>query len=184
MYKQLDSAIAFAATAHAGQLRKFDGLPYITHPIRVMTMLHQHAAAVSEDQLVAAILHDVVEDTPVDIKTIERRFGSTVASLVFDLTDQFTPEAYPSMNRFARKAAERTRLASISAQAQDIKLADLIDNTISIVAGDIGFARTYLREKEDLLKVMRDGDPTLLRMADEALQEGQQALVQHALDKP
>lgn len=181
IWKQLDSAIAFAATAHAEQVRRYDGLPYITHPIRVMEILHSTAAIVSEDQLVAAVLHDVVEDTPVTIQTIERRFGEGVARLVFDLTDQFVrPE---QGNRAARKALERERQSKISPQAQDIKLADLIDNTSSIALHDPGFARLYLEEKRKLLEVMTDGDHALYRRARESLQWGQEQLVQHALEK-
>jgi hypothetical protein len=183
VWRQLDSAIAFAATAHGGQVRKYNGLPYITHPLRVMEILHETAAVVSEDQLVAAVLHDVVEDTPVSIETIERRFGVGVAGMVFDLTDQFLPETHRQLNRMARKAAERMRLSVISPQAQDIKLADLIDNTSSIVPNDPGFARTYLQEKQLLLEVMRDGDTALYKRAAESLILGQQALVQHALEK-
>ena len=181
MYKQLDSAIAFAATAHAGQVRKYDGLPYITHPIRVMEILHSTAAIVTEDQLVAAVLHDVVEDTIVTIEQIERRFGIAVAALVFDLTDQFVrPD---QGNRFARKAAERVRLAAISPMAQDIKYADLIDNTSSIAEHDPGFARTYLAEKAALLEVMTDGDPALRNRALASLAWGEHRLVQHELEK-
>jgi hypothetical protein len=181
VWKQLDSAIAFAATAHAGQVRKYDGLPYIVHPLRVMTILHETASIVSEDQMVAAVLHDVVEDTPVTIENIERRFGSGVAALVFDLTDQYV---HPSQgNRAARKAAERFRLGKISGPAQDIKLADLIDNTASIALHDPGFARTYLREMELLLEVMQLGDRRLYDRALASLRWGQGEVVQHALEK-
>lgn len=178
IWKQLDQAIAFAAVAHAGQVRKYDGLPYITHPLRVMTILKNTAAIVTEDQLVAAVLHDVVEDTPVSIETIERRFGSGVAALVFDLTDQCHVG-----NRAARKALERQRQAAISPQAQDVKLADLIDNTASIALCDPNFARIYLKEKQALLEVMTEGDAALYQMARDSLQWGQERLVQHALEK-
>jgi (p)ppGpp synthase/HD superfamily hydrolase len=181
IYKQLDSAIAFGAMAHAGQVRKYDGLPYITHPLRVMEILHATAAVITEDQLVAAVLHDVVEDTFVGIETIERRFGSGVSSLVFDLTDQFTHKAYPNLNRARRKELERERLSVIAPQAQDIKYADFIDNTRSIAARDPDFARLYLQEKEATLAVMRSGDPALLALAETVLAEAQQGLVQAAL---
>jgi len=181
MFKKLDSAIAFAAIAHAGQVRKFTGLPYILHPLAVMEILHAHAAIVTEDELIAAVLHDVVEDTQVTIKDVERRFGSTVAGLVFDLTDQFMD---PKLgNRRERKEKERARLATISPQAQSIKYADLIHNTTSIVPNDPDFARVYLKEKAALLEVMTEGDEILYRLVHESLQAGQAALVQHALEK-
>lgn len=181
VWKKLDSAISFAAIAHAGQVRKYSGLPYVTHTISVMEILHEFAAVVSEDELIAAVLHDTVEDTQVKIKDIERRFGSAVAALVFDLTDQFVlPE---QGNRATRKALERERLSKISPAAQSIKYADLIHNTISIVPNDPGFAGTYLREKEALLAIMRQGDPTLLAMAEKSLQAGQTHLLHLNLEK-
>ena len=180
-YAMLDSAIAFAAMSHAGQIRKHTGLPYVLHPIAVMQLVHDHADNPSEDQLVAALLHDVVEDTTVSLDTIARRFGVEAARLVFELTDQYVD---PTLgNRAARKEMERDRQRKISAQAQTIKYADLIHNTESITRFDPGFARVYLKEKEALLSVMRWGDPTLLAMADESLADGQAQLVQHALEK-
>lgn len=180
-YVMLDSAIAFAATAHAGQVRKHDGLPYVTHPLRVMTILKETAAVVTEEQLVAAVLHDVVEDTTVTHMTITRRFGETVGTLVWELTDQFV---LPSQgNRAVRKTLERQRQATISPQAKDVKLADLIDNTESIARHDPNFAHVYLKEKALLLEVMTEGDAALYRRAWESLQWGQEQLVQHALEK-
>ena len=127
----LDQAISFAAMAHAGQKRKYDGLPYITHPVNVMVAVGRHGG--SEVMMMAAVLHDVVEDTPVSLATIERRFGLQVARLVDELTDKFTHEAYPKLNREARKALEVDRLGTISGEAATIKVCDLIDNTASIV---------------------------------------------------
>jgi (p)ppGpp synthase/HD superfamily hydrolase len=180
IWKQLDSAIAFAATAHAGQVRKYSALPYIVHPIEVMEIvLTRSVLPVTEDQLVAAVLHDVVEDTPVGLRDITRRYGPEVARLVYELTDQFTD---PKLgNRAARKAMERERLATISAEAQTIKYADFISNTKSIVEHDRNFARVYLAEKEAILKVMREGDEALLSAAELSLQWGQTQLVQEAL---
>jgi hypothetical protein len=181
MYQYLDSAIAFAATAHAGQIRKHTGLPYVLHPIAVMQLVHDHAADPSEPQLIAALLHDVVEDTTVSLDTITRRFGVETARLVWELTDQYADPALG--NRATRKSMERERQANISPAAQTIKYADLIHNTESIARFDPGFARVYLKEKEALLSVMRMGDPILLSLAEASLTAGQAQLVQHALEK-
>ena len=183
VWKQLDKAIMFAAMAHKGQVRKYTGLPYVTHTVEVMTILHETAAIVSEDQLCAALLHDVVEDTEITIETIELQFGPGVAALVHDLTDVFTSERYGYLNRRARKYNERIRLSRIASQAQDIKLADLISNTTSIAEYDPGFARVYLAEKAAILDVMVDGDRALMLRAREALWAGEKRLVQHALEK-
>lgn len=165
----IDEAIAFAATAHAKQTRKYDGLPYIVHPIEVMSLVHLHAASATPEMLVAAVLHDVVEDTPVGLTTIERRFGPTVALYVDGLTDKFVLAEHG--NRKERKRKERERLARESFEVQTIKYADLISNSGSIVEHDKNFARVYLREKEELLLVMHGGDPTLFKMANEVLMQ-------------
>lgn len=179
IWKNLDSAIAFAATAHAGQIRKHTGLPYVLHPLAVMELVHGNAAIVTEEMLIASVLHDVVEDTEVAHVTIERRFGPTVAALVFDLTDQYVEPALG--NRAKRKGLERARLAQISNDAATIKYADLIHNTQSIVEHDRGFAGVYLKEKQAILEVMTQGDAVLYDMACASLAAGQEQLLQDAL---
>ena len=83
----------------------------------------------------------------------------------WDLTDKFISADYPNFNRKQRKAMEVERLATISANSQSIKYCDLIDNTKSIVRHDRNFARVYLTEKANLLKVMNKGDQTLHELA-------------------
>ena len=174
----LDTAIAFAATAHAGQKRKYDKLPYIVHPIEVMSILHNQGVQ-DEAMLIAAVLHDVVEDTIVSLDTIERRFGADVAGLVDELTDKF---ADPGLgNRKLRKQLERNRIAETSARAQTIKCADFVSNTASIVRYDLNFALIYLTEKSACLKVMTKADPKLLELARLSLVWGESELVQESL---
>lgn len=175
----IDSAIAFAATAHAGQKRKYDGLPYIVHPIEVMTIVHQ--AGGDEAMQVAALLHDVVEDCEVSHETIFRRFGGDVSTLVVGLTDLYTKENYPDKNRSERKAAERNRLMNEPSRVQTIKYADLMSNTKSIVQHDKNFARRYLAEKEALLEVMKAGDPRLYQQVSAQLANAQLQLMQESL---
>ena len=70
------------------------------------------------------------------------------------VTDVFTHEAYPELNRKIRKGMEADRLATISDDAKLVKLADMIDNTSSITEHDPGFAKLYLAEKAHLYDVM------------------------------
>lgn len=167
----LDKAIVLAADAHTGQRRKYDGLPYIVHPIEVMRITAS-ASFVTEDMLCAAVLHDVVEDTWIDGWHVAQRISPSVAELVMELTDKYVKDDYPHMNRRDRKAAERTRLAGISPEAQTIKLADLISNTASIVGHDPNFAVVYLREKQALLDVMTKGCPDLHAIAQQQVEFG------------
>lgn len=169
----VEKARLFATAAHAaiGQKRKYTGEDYIVHPAEVAAIV----ASVSHtpEMLAAAWLHDVVEDTKVGIAIIEVEFGPDVAALVSDLTDVSKLGDGP---RAARKAIDRAHLAKASPPAKTIKLADLIANSASIVAGDRAFARIYLQEKELLLEVLREGDATLHARAESQLKSGFAAL--------
>jgi len=141
-----------AKEAHYHQKRRYTGEPYFTHCYNVA----RGVAKLVQDQemIAAAFLHDTVEDTSVTIDEIGEIFGERVAGLVYDLTDHFTPENYPHMNRAKRKALEAKRLGTIHVDAKLIKWCDLADNTANIVAHDPGFAKIYLVEKAQVLKEM------------------------------
>jgi (p)ppGpp synthase/HD superfamily hydrolase len=158
----VERARVFATAAHAavGQVRKYTFEPYIVHPAEVAKIVRD--AGGSEAMVAAAWLHDTVEDTGVTIETIRAEFGVEVAELVGWLTDVSRPE---HGNRAHRKALDRAHSAAAPAEAQTVKLADLIANTRSIMAHDAAFAKTYLEEKRLLLAVMTKGDPTLMAEA-------------------
>lgn len=157
-----EKARVFAEAAHAGinQRRKYTGEPYINHPAAVVDLVR--GVPHTPEMLAAAWLHDVVEDTPVGLETIIIEFGSEVALLVNHLTD-ISRSSHG--NRAARKAIDRAHTAKASPAAKTIKLADLIDNSRSIVAHDPDFARVYIAEKALLLEVLREGDAALWAMA-------------------
>jgi len=159
----VERARIFATAAHAAvaQLRKYTNEPYIVHPAEVFGIVSTVGGATPE-MLAAAWLHDVVEDTGVTIEVIRQMFGEEVAELVGWLTDVSRPE---QGNRAVRKAIDRAHTAMAPAEAQTIKLADLISNTRSIMAHDEKFAKTYLEEKRLLLEVMTKGDRTLYERA-------------------
>jgi (p)ppGpp synthase/HD superfamily hydrolase len=159
-------AAEFAATAHAGQTRKYTGEPYIVHPRAVADIVR--TVAHDEAMIAAALLHDVVEDCGVGLIEIQDAFGPDVAELVAWLTDVSIPS---DGNRAARKAVDREHIAKAPARAQTIKLADLIDNTKTIVARDPNFAKVYCREKEALLDVLTLADPALIAIAKAQLEE-------------
>ena len=71
------------AAAHAGQTRK-SGEPYITHPIAVAKVLADQGLDI--ETLIAAILHDTIEDTPLTRECLAGEFGETVAELVDGVT--------------------------------------------------------------------------------------------------
>ena len=159
----IEKARVFATAAHAAaaQLRKYTNEPYIVHPAEVASIIDNLEGA-SAEMVAAAWLHDVVEDTGVTIEIIRAEFGEKVAELVGWLTDASRPE---QGNRATRKAIDRAHTAMASAEAQTIKLADLISNCSSIREHDANFAKTYFEEKRLLLEVLSKGDKTLYERA-------------------
>ena len=148
---------AMAAHAAVGQKRKYTGEPYIVHPAEVASIVARVPGA-TPDMVAAAWLHDVVEDTGCTFTDVHMAFGIDIATLVGWLTDVSRPE---DGNRAVRKAIDRAHTADAPAEAQTIKLADLISNSRSIMQHDPEFARVYLEEKRMLLAVMTRGDAGL-----------------------
>lgn len=160
MKDQILKAIKVATKAHNGQLRKYTNEPYITHPFAVAGLVS--SVTVNTDMIASAILHDVVEDTDVELKFIYNAFGSKISGMVEDLTDISKLE---DGNRKVRKEIDRQHIAEASENSQTIKLADLVDNSKTIVPLDQGFARIYMAEKRELLKVLKKGDTFLWNLA-------------------
>jgi len=146
--------------AHEGQVRKYSGEPYWTHPAAVAALVSTVTA--DAEIIAAAYLHDVVEDTSVSLEEIREAFGDRVASLVENLTDVSKPE---HGNRAARKFIDRMHTKNAHPDAKTIKLADLIDNAKSIQLHDEAFAAVYMAEKRALLTVLGDGDAMLFAQA-------------------
>jgi (p)ppGpp synthase/HD superfamily hydrolase len=78
-------ALAFAARAHEGQVRKSASTPYIYHPVSVSALVLQFGG--DEAQAIGGLLHDVVEDCGVTYTTITDQFGHRVAAIVEGCTD-------------------------------------------------------------------------------------------------
>jgi (p)ppGpp synthase/HD superfamily hydrolase len=175
MEQILEKIKAFADRCHGDQMRKYSDERYIVHPERVMQICKQYTNDIT--MLAAALLHDVLEDTPVSEQEI-RQFLSPLLSeeqvartleLVEELTDVYVKARYPQWNRRKRKQKETARLKNSSAAAQTIKYADIMDNAPEIAAKDPDFARRFLFEARDLLKAMDKGDPRLYKQAQEAV---------------
>lgn len=178
----LDTIQEFADKAHDKQKRKYSGERYITHPIRVMNICRQY----TEDQtiLAAALLHDVLEDTPVTkLKMklfledlMEHKAAEKTIKLVVALTDVYTKEKFPWLNRNRRRLKETERLGAIPGDAQTIKYADIIDNSIDITLNDPDFATVYLKECMNILRSMTGGNPELYAKALHTVNESMQKL--------
>ena len=136
--KDIATAREFAENAHRNQIRKYTGLPYLGHVIAVSGIVEAHGG--DENQIIAALLHDTVEDTDVTLESVRANFGDDVAKLVEELTNVYQKADYPHLSRAARKALEAERLGKISARAQTIKYADFLNNGEDILAQDPHFA--------------------------------------------
>lgn len=97
---------------HEGQKRR-SGEPYITHPVEVCTILAE--LGMDEDTLVAALLHDTVEDTDYSLKELKKEFGATVALLVDGVTKLDKVE-------FGEAAQAETIRKMVVAMAKDIRV--------------------------------------------------------------
>ena len=116
-------AVAFAADRHRFQRRKDDASsPYINHPIEVAELLVIEAGVDDETTLIAALLHDTVEDTETTIEEIRELFGPAVAAVVAEVTDDTT------LPRQERRRIQLERAGGVSREAKLVKIADKISN--------------------------------------------------------
>jgi (p)ppGpp synthase/HD superfamily hydrolase len=121
----LDRALAVSATAHRHQERKGSQVPYIIHPVHVAILLMRHDFP--EEVIVAALLHDVVEDTTVTVEELARDFGPEVARLVAAVSEQKL-EGTELLPWRHRKEAQLAHLKSADRHIAAIKTADALHN--------------------------------------------------------
>jgi (p)ppGpp synthase/HD superfamily hydrolase len=128
-YEAVLGAAVYAAEKHAQQKRKgLAGVPYVNHLLEVAHLIAANTDDADANLITAALLHDVVEDTPVTIGEVEQRFGSDVAGLVAEVTDD------KSLPKEKRKALQVQNAPKKSPRARLIKLADKISNLRSIIS--------------------------------------------------
>lgn len=170
-----ERARRYASKAHAeaGQRRKYTDEPYIVHSAAVVELVR--SVSHNENMLAAAWLHDTVEDTACTLDDIRSHFGDTIATLVDMLTHRDGAEG---QSRVARKVAHFQHSQRANPEAQTIKLADIIDNTRSIVQYAPQFARVYLVEKRVQTGHLTAGDATLLQQAERIIEQGIRQLEQ------
>lgn len=121
-------ALAYAAGQHKDQRRKgSDQIPYINHPIEVAELLYQVGKVRDVNLLLAAILHDTVEDTTSTPEEIEALFGPQVRSLVLEVSDD------KSLPKAERKRLQVVHAPHQSELAKQLKLADKICNIRDVI---------------------------------------------------
>ena len=120
---RLEEAVAYAA-AHHGDQRRPTGAPYLQHLLEALEVLVRGAGVTDPEILCAAVLHDVVEDTPCTVDDVRREFGDRVAAMVGWVTKPPDDGGDP-------KAAKKAYLAGLRDAPQDailVKLADRASN--------------------------------------------------------
>ncbi len=129
--KRFERALSFAAALHARQLRKGSDVPYVAHLLATAGIALEHGA--SEDEAIAALLHDAVEDQggPPTLAAIRRRFGSVVADIVAGCSDT---DQVPKPPWRPRKEAYLAHLQHASASIRLVSAADKLHNARSTVA--------------------------------------------------
>lgn len=126
--RQVLAAAHFAAERHTPQRRKGSTRePYINHLLEVAELLASTAAELDTNLIVAALLHDTIEDAGVTRAEIAERFGEDVAALVAEVSDD------KSLPREVRKARQVEDAAGKSLRAQALAAADKISNLRSIL---------------------------------------------------
>lgn len=124
--ERLTAAIHFATDAHAGQFRKGTSIPYITHPLEVLSILMRMDA--DTDLLMAGVLHDTVEDSDATMEQINELFGEDVASLVAHHTED------KSKSWSERKEHAIHSIAQADRRVKMLVMADKLSNLRSIAA--------------------------------------------------
>ena len=120
---RLIAALAFAADKHRMQRRMdVEASPYINHPIALTHVLANEAMIDDIKVLMAAVLHDTIEDTETTAQELERLFGREVAHIVLEVSDDKT------LTKAERKRLQIAHAASLSRRAKLVKLADKICN--------------------------------------------------------
>ena len=115
--------LAFAAEKHRHQRRKDrDASPYINHPIALAAVLADEAGIEDNRVLMAALLHDTLEDTDATEQELVRLFGREVADIVLEVTDD------KSLPKAERKRLQVEHAPHVSRRAKLVKLADKICN--------------------------------------------------------
>lgn len=164
----LVKAFAFAADKHRNQRRKdADKSPYINHPIALANVLANEAAIDDERVLLAAVLHDTVEDTATTQQELVRLFGQEVADIVLEVSDD------KALTKAERKRLQVEHAGSISRRAKLVKLADKICNLRDVAASPpadwpLERRQEYFDWGKSVVDALRGVHPELERIFDDA----------------
>jgi guanosine-3',5'-bis(diphosphate) 3'-pyrophosphohydrolase len=173
---KLLEAASFAAQRHTGHHRKGDKKePYINHPLEVANLLANVGGVDDIDVLIAAILHDTVEDVGVKKEEIVERFGERVAGIVMEVTDD------KSLPKAERKQLQVDHAPHLSTEAKLVKLGDKISNIKDVTNNppsdwDLERRRKYIEWGEDVVNGLRGRNKFLESLFDQTVSNAKQEL--------
>jgi len=173
-------AASFAAKKHTEQRRKGnDGEPYINHPLEVANMLVNIGGVEDPEIIMAALLHDTVEDTDATFDEIAEHFGITVAGYVRELTDDKT------LAKAERKQKQVEHAPHLSEGAKQIKLGDKISNIRDVTDNppdgwDLQRRREYVDWGERVVAGLRGSNVELEKVFDETVAKARRRLASAA----
>lgn len=129
--ERFEQALVYATRLHANQTRKVNHTPYITHLISVAALVLE--AGGNEDEVIAALLHDAIEDQGGQLTRteIQRRFGDVVVAIVDGCTES---DATPKPPWIERKTRYLNQLRHASSSVRLVSLADKLHNARSLLA--------------------------------------------------
>ncbi|MFQ5731246.1 MAG: HD domain-containing protein [Planctomycetaceae bacterium] len=128
----LERALRFASRAHRDQVRKSSDVPYLSHPLAVAVILSR--AGFDDDHvLAAALLHDVVEDTPVSLNRLAAEFPDDVVQIVDALSEKKTDAGGAPRPWKDRKTEHVARIGTATTEAKAVALADKLHNLRSML---------------------------------------------------
>ena len=154
-------ALAFAAHKHRDQRRKdHEASPYINHPIALADVLVNEGGVSDVEVLCAALLHDTVEDTATTPEELVDAFGSRVARIVAEVTDD------KALSKADRKRLQVENAARLSPEAKLVKLADKICNLRDVAerppeGWDLARRREYFDWAKRVVDGLRGSHPRL-----------------------
>jgi len=176
---RLLQAIAFAADKHRDQRRKdANASPYINHPIALANVLANEGGIDDEAVLVAAILHDTIEDTDTSADELRRLFGKRITGIVLEVTDD------KALQKAERKRLQIEHAPHISRRAKLVKLADKICNLRDIIHSPptkwpLKRRQAYFDWAKAVVDGLRGVHPVLEKAFDEAFSQRPQKPARH-----
>ncbi len=173
---KLLKAASFAAKKHIDQKRKGDtAAPYINHPLEVANLLANKGDVDDYEVLIAALLHDTIEDTDTTKEEIAEIFGEKVCGFVLEVTDDKT------LPKAERKQKQIEHAPHLSDGAKQIKLGDKISNITDVMNDPpAGWSKErrleYIVWGEKVVAGLRGANPALENYFDELVKKAKEKI--------